>query len=142
MLKGAGGAGIPGRFNADPATVDQGLAKLVLSLIELFRRLLEKQALRRIDAGSLSDDEIERMGETIVRLERKMDELNATYGLEDGDRNPSLGPPLRPHSRFVARTLILQEHRGWWSGTRVAGALKTEKTSSGRRGVSMMRKAS
>jgi hypothetical protein len=86
------GAGLAGRLNADPATVEQGLAKLVLSLIELLRQLLEKQALRRIDAGSLTDDEIERMGETFLRLERKMDELKATFGLKDGDLNLNLGP--------------------------------------------------
>jgi hypothetical protein len=85
-------AGIPGRLNADPATVEQGLAKLVLSLIELLRRLMEKQALRRMEAGSLTDDEIERMGETFLRLERKMEELKATFGLEDGDLNLNLGP--------------------------------------------------
>ena len=85
-------AGIAERLNADPATVEQGLARLVLSLIELLRRLLEKQALRRIEAGSLSDDEIERMGETFLRLERKMEELKATFGLADGDLNLNLGP--------------------------------------------------
>src|SRR5262249_17439760 len=57
----ASGAGLDGRLNADPATVEQGLAKLVLSLVDLLRRLMEKQALRRMDAGSLTDDEIERM---------------------------------------------------------------------------------
>jgi len=84
-------AGIEGRVNADPATVEQGLAKLVLSLVELLRRLLEKQALRRIEAGSLSDEEIERMGVTFLRLERKMHELKATFGLADGDLNLNLG---------------------------------------------------
>jgi hypothetical protein len=88
----AQGEGIGGRLNADPATVEQGLARLVLSLIELLRRLLEKQALRRIEAGSLSDDEIERMGETFLRLERKMEELKSTFGLTDGDLNLNLGP--------------------------------------------------
>jgi Gas vesicle protein K len=84
--------GIAGRLNADPATVEQGLAKLVLTLIELLRRLLEKQALRRIEAGSLTDDEIERMGETFMLLERKMEELKAIFGLHDGDLNLNLGP--------------------------------------------------
>ena len=88
----ASGAVSPGRLNADPATVEQGLAKLVLSLVDLLRRLLEKQALRRIEAGSLTDDEIERMGETFLRLERKMEELKATFGLQDGDLNLNLGP--------------------------------------------------
>jgi hypothetical protein len=83
---------VGGHLNADPATVEQGLAKLVLSLIELLRRLMEKQALRRIDAGSLTDDEIERMGETFLKLERKMDELKATFGLTDRDLNLNLGP--------------------------------------------------
>ncbi|MFN8636745.1 MAG: gas vesicle protein K [Chloroflexota bacterium] len=86
------GADFGGRLNADPATVEQGLAKLVLSLIELLRRLLEKQALRRIEAGSLSEVEIERMGETFLRLERKMNELKATFSLTDGDLNLNLGP--------------------------------------------------
>jgi len=84
--------GIPERLNADPATVEQGLAKLVLSLIELLRRLMEKQALRRMETGSLTDDEIERMGETFLHLERKMNELKATFGLQDGELNLNLGP--------------------------------------------------
>src|SRR5215212_38910 len=88
----ADGAGVPGRLNADPATVEQGLAKLVLSLVDLLRRLLERQALRRIEAGSVTDDEIERMGETFLRLERKMTELKATFGLQDDDLNLNLGP--------------------------------------------------
>jgi Gas vesicle protein K len=92
MPGGASGTGIPGRLNADPATAEQGLAKLVLSLIELLRRLLEKQAIRRIEAGSLTEDEIERMGETFLRLERKMEELKATFGLQDADLNLNLGP--------------------------------------------------
>lgn len=84
--------GVSGHLDANPATVEQGLAKLVLSLVDLLRRLLEKQALRRIEGGSLSDDEIERMGETFLRLERKMQELKATFGLTDGDLNLNLGP--------------------------------------------------
>jgi len=83
---------VPGRLNADPATVEQGLAKLVLSLVDLLRQLLERQALRRIEAGSVTDDEIERMGETFLRLERKMTELKATFGLQDDDLSLNLGP--------------------------------------------------
>ena len=82
----------PGRINADPATVEQSLAKLVLSLIELLRRLMEKQALRRIEAGSLTEEEIERMGETFLRLEHKMAELKETFGLRDEDLELNLGP--------------------------------------------------
>lgn len=83
---------LPGRINADPERVEQGLAKLVLTVIELLRRLLEKQALRRIEGGSLTPDEIERMGLTFLRLEEKMAELKAHFGLTDEDLNLSLGP--------------------------------------------------
>ena len=83
---------LPRRINADPEKVEQGLAKLVLTLIELLRRLLEKQALRRIEGGSLTPDEIERMGLTFLRLEGKMAELKAHFGLTDEDLNLSLGP--------------------------------------------------
>ncbi len=83
---------VPRRINADPERVEQGLAKLVLTLIELLRRLLEKQALRRIEGGSLTPDEIERMGLTFLRLEEKMAELTAHFGLSEEDLNLSLGP--------------------------------------------------
>jgi hypothetical protein len=88
----ASGASIPERINADGATVEQGLAKLVLALIELIRRLLEKQAMRRIDAGSVGEEDIERMGETFLKLDLKMAELKATFGLQDEDLNLNLGP--------------------------------------------------
>ncbi|MBI4492866.1 MAG: gas vesicle protein K [Chloroflexi bacterium] len=84
--------GLPRRINADQARVEQGLAKLVLTLLELIRRLLEKQALRRIEAGSLTEEQIERMGETFLKLEHRMAELKAAFGLEDEDLNLNLGP--------------------------------------------------
>ncbi|HEY7782931.1 MAG TPA: gas vesicle protein K [Ktedonobacterales bacterium] len=84
--------GLPSRIQADPADVEQGLAKLVLTLVELLRRLLEKQAIRRIEAGSLSDEEIERMGDTFLKLDRKMTELKEVFGLRDDDLNLNLGP--------------------------------------------------
>lgn len=83
---------LPRRINADPEKVEQGLAKLVLTLIELLRKLLERQALRRIEAGSLTPEEIERMGVTFLRLEEKMAELQAHFGLTEDDLNLSLGP--------------------------------------------------
>ncbi len=83
---------LPRRINADPERVEQGLAKLVLTLIELLRRLLEKQALRRIEGGALTAEEIERMGLTFLRLEEKMAELRAHFGLSQEDLNLSLGP--------------------------------------------------
>lgn len=84
--------GIPERINADRENVEQGLAKLVLTLIQLIIRLLERQAMHRIDAGSLSDDEVERLGETFLKLDRKMAELQEVFGLTDEDLNLNLGP--------------------------------------------------
>lgn len=83
---------VPERISADPEIVENGLAKLVLSIIELIRRLLEKQALRRMDAGNLSDEEIERVGNALMKLEEKMAELKRTFGLSDEDLNLKLGP--------------------------------------------------
>jgi len=83
---------IPDRIAADPEIVENGLAKLVLSIIELIRRLLEKQALRRMDAGNLSEEEIERLGAALMKLEEKMNELKSTFGLSDADLNLKLGP--------------------------------------------------
>lgn len=83
---------IPDRISADPDSVENGLAKLVLSIIELVRRLLEKQALRRMDAGNLSEEEIERLGTALMKLEEKMEEMKKVFGLTDEDLNLSLGP--------------------------------------------------
>ena len=83
---------IPQRISADPEVIENGLAKLVLSIIELVRRLLEKQALRRMDAGNLTDQEIERLGASLMKLEEKMEELKGVFGLSDDDLNLKLGP--------------------------------------------------
>ncbi|MGQ9926494.1 MAG: gas vesicle protein K [Chloroflexaceae bacterium] len=83
---------LPRRINADPEAVEQGLAKLVLTLIELLRQLMERQALRRIERGTVSDEEIERLGETFMRLERRMEELKVVFGLEGEELNLNLGP--------------------------------------------------
>jgi len=83
---------IPARISADSEAVENGLAKLVLSIIELIRRLLEKQALRRMDAGNLTEEEIERLGAALMKLEEKMAELKKVFGLEDEDLNLELGP--------------------------------------------------
>ena len=79
------------RINADQNTVEKDLAKLVLALVDLVRRLMERQAARRVNAGSLSEDEVERMGETFLKLERRMEELRMTFGLAREDLNLSLG---------------------------------------------------
>lgn len=83
---------VPERISADPEIVENGLAKLVLSIIELVRRLLEKQALRRMDGGNLTEEEIERLGNALMKLEEKMAELKRVFGLSDEDLNLSLGP--------------------------------------------------
>ena len=83
---------LPQRIDANPQNVEKGLAKLVLTLIELIRQLLEKQAIRRMEAGSLDDDQIENLGTTLMKLENKMKELQAIFGLKDEDLNINLGP--------------------------------------------------
>lgn len=82
----------PERINIDPKNVEKGLAKLVLTLVELIRKLIEKQAMRRVEANSLSDEEIERIGETLMKLENKMQELKEIFGLKDEELNLNLGP--------------------------------------------------
>ena len=83
---------LPKRIDANPKNVEKGLAKLVLTLVELIRKLLEKQAMKRIDAGSLTDEEIEGVGETLMKLENKMKELKEIFGLQDEELNINLGP--------------------------------------------------
>jgi len=80
------------RINADRESLEKGLAQLVLTLVELIRQLMERQALRRVEGGSLSADEVERLGETFMLLEQKMDELREHFELEKEDLNLDLGP--------------------------------------------------
>ena len=86
------GNAFPDRINADPERVERGLAQLVLTLVELLRQLMERQALRRVEEGSLTEEEIERLGVTFMRLEQRMDELKEHFGLGDEDLNLNLGP--------------------------------------------------
>lgn len=81
-----------GRVSADPERVEQGLVQLVLTLVELLRQLMERQAIRRLGAGSLTEDEVERVGTTLMLLERRMGELRDHFGLEPEDLNIDLGP--------------------------------------------------
>ena len=80
------------RIDCTPENVEQGLAKLVLSLIELLRQLLERQAIRRMEGGSLNAEQIENMGEALMKLEAKIHELAAQFGLSPADLNLDLGP--------------------------------------------------
>ncbi len=83
---------LPRRINADPEGVEKGLAQLVLTLIELLRQLMERQAVRRMESGTLTEEEIERLGVTFMRLEERMEELTETFGLTKDDLNLNLGP--------------------------------------------------
>jgi hypothetical protein len=83
---------LPARVNADPHNVERGLAKLVLTLIDLLRQLMERQAIRRMEGGSLTDEQIERLGQTFMLLEKRLGELKESFGLKDEDLNLDLGP--------------------------------------------------
>jgi hypothetical protein len=83
---------LSGRVEADPDNVERGLAQLVLTLVELLRQLMERQALRRVEAGNLDDETIERLGQTLMALESRMEELKDIFGLKDEDLNLDLGP--------------------------------------------------
>lgn len=80
------------RVEADPEQLEKGLAHLVLTVIELLRQLMERQALRRIDAGGLSEEEVERLGRTFMLLAERMEELKETFGLSGEELNLDLGP--------------------------------------------------
>jgi Gas vesicle protein K len=80
------------RLEMDPDAPENGLAKLVLAVIELLRQLCERQAIRRMESGSLDDEEIEKLGEAFMRLEAKMKLMKELFGLEGEDLNLDLGP--------------------------------------------------
>lgn len=82
----------PPRLELDEENVQRGLVRLVLAVVELIRQLLERQALRRIDAGTLSEEQIERLGVTFLRLEEQMKSLQKQFDLTDEDLNLDLGP--------------------------------------------------
>ena len=83
---------LPERVDVDPDDVERGLAKLVLALVEFLRRLLERQAVRRMEGGTLTDDEVERMGLALMRLEQKVHEMARAFGLDPSELNLGLGP--------------------------------------------------
>jgi hypothetical protein len=80
------------RIDADAEDLGRGLAQLVLTVIELLRQLMERQAIRRVEAGGLSDEQVERLGQALIALEQRMDELKEDFGLADQDLNLELGP--------------------------------------------------
>jgi hypothetical protein len=84
-------AALPERIDIDPDDVERGLAGLVLGVVELLRQVLERQAVRRMEGGTLSDEEIERVGLALMRLERKVRELAEHFGLNEEDLKIRLG---------------------------------------------------
>jgi len=80
------------RLELNPEKVKNGLGQLVLTVIKLLHELLERQALRRIDAGSLTEEQIERMGLTLMGQVEEIDRLRREFGLEEQDLNLDLGP--------------------------------------------------
>jgi hypothetical protein len=83
---------LPPRIDADPEKVENGLAKLVLTLIEVLRKVLEHQAVRRMEGGNLSAEEVERLGVALLRLNDKMQDMKGIFGLTDEDLQIDLGP--------------------------------------------------
>jgi hypothetical protein len=80
------------RIEVDRDAVEHGFASLVLTIVELLRQLMERQALRRIDAGGLSEEQVERLGTTFMELDKRMEQLREEFGLEPEDLNLDLGP--------------------------------------------------
>jgi len=80
------------RLDLDPESVGTGLAQLVLTLIELIRELMERQAIARLDDGDLTDQEVEELGATLQALDANMNELVEKFGITREDLNLDLGP--------------------------------------------------
>jgi hypothetical protein len=80
------------RLETDPGSVERDLFKLVLTVVELVRQLMEAQALRRVEEGDLTDDQVEDLGVGLMHLEEAMEELKSRYDLTTADLNIDLGP--------------------------------------------------
>ncbi|WP_083459893.1 gas vesicle protein K [Jiangella muralis] len=83
---------LPNRIETDADSVERDLLKLVLTVVELIRQLMERQALRRVDEGDLSDEQVEALGQALLRLDTAMADLRGRYGLTLRDLNLDLGP--------------------------------------------------
>jgi hypothetical protein len=91
-LARAADASGPPRWNANPEDVRRSVVKLVLTLVELLRKLMERQAIRRMEQGTLTDDETEKLGTSLMRLEETIREIGAQFDLRPEDLNLDLGP--------------------------------------------------
>jgi hypothetical protein len=83
---------LPARLDIDAESVRNGLAQLAMTIIMLVHELLERQAIRRMDAGNLSDEEIERLGLTLMRQAEEIERMCQVFGLDKKDLNIDLGP--------------------------------------------------
>ncbi|HEV2129679.1 MAG TPA: gas vesicle protein K [Longimicrobiaceae bacterium] len=83
---------LPSRIDVDPDTVQRDLARLVLTLVELLRRVVEHQAIQRMEDPDLSEEQVERMGTALWRLEEKVKEIREVFGLAADELNIDLGP--------------------------------------------------
>lgn len=83
---------LPQRLDASPDDIEAGLARLVLTLVEFLRQVLEHQAVRRMEGGALSENEIERVGLALMRLQERLDEIRIVFGIDADDLNIDLGP--------------------------------------------------
>jgi hypothetical protein len=83
---------LPDRINVEPDSAGQELGRLVLTLVDVVRKVLEHQAVRRMDSGTLSPEEVERLGLSLLRLNERMEELKSAFGLRDEDLDIDLGP--------------------------------------------------
>lgn len=83
---------LPERIDAQPDDIEAGLAKLVLTLLEFLRQVLEHQAVRRMEGGGLSDEQIENLGLALMRLQERLGEIKTAFGLEGEELNIDLGP--------------------------------------------------
>lgn len=83
---------LPARLDASPEDIEAGVGKLVLTLVEFIRQVLEHQAVRRMEGGGLDEDEMERLGLALMRLEERLDDIREAFGIEKDDLNIDLGP--------------------------------------------------
>ena len=91
-LERAGASASPLRWNADPDDVQRSVAQLVLTLVEFIRKLLERQAIRRMEAGTLTDQQTEDIGRALMKLEETVVDIAAKFGILPEDLNLDLGP--------------------------------------------------
>lgn len=83
---------LPARLDASPDDIEAGVSQLVLTLVEFIRQVLEHQAVRRMEGGTLTEDEMERLGLALMRFEERLDDVREVFGLEKEDLNIDLGP--------------------------------------------------